>query len=374
MNRKHILGMLFCVSAVFSAQAGDAGFLSTLLSSLPREGIVRTVAAAGIAAVGAYMLYSNINSTGNQGLSSSARTSFFRATHLRDREIQLHENVVLKQLEVASQFRFAGMASCGYHALKNAFAVINNRLELLQDPSFIEERFGPNGLWRDFIRSRPNGGDGEWVETEPLELLAQQVLESPNYSLINRDGKSLSLIDVGEDVLGAVASTMQIPHEVYTHVFFVNTGTGYHDVGVAYRTQHAHWFTVVVKKDVDGKREYLVMDSLGHNRLHDATVRTIITRIEGHEYAEQLAPDPAEQQRLKGDLQNLVRKYIDHTEPIVFHDQTLKEVFEYPQTEVNRDMVKLYIRKCYQLYRGLFDSDVDLEGQIVGIIGDIDLS
>jgi hypothetical protein len=220
-----------------------------------------------------------------------------------------------------------GGASCGYHALKNALAVVTKNSDLLTDVRFIKDQFSLSpGSWRLWVQFRQHD-NGEWIETEHLDVLVQQEFLKRNitagYSLINSMGQAINAAHVGEplfDILRCLSKDQS-----YTHVFLVNTGTGY-TVG-----QNAHWFTVVMEKEAHGPTTYTVMDSLGHNRTQDKTVQDMIKHIHGVQSA--ISEDKKlETKNLFFDVVKLLKAAEDKTKKETL-TSTLLELFDTLQKE-----------------------------------------
>lgn len=207
-----------------------------------------------------------------------------------------YKGVALQQIPVTKQGENNdGDASCGYHSLKNAIAVLTNNNDLLSGNSaFIQRNFGvdPVGDWRRQIQVQ-QGDNGEWIETEYLDQLIDQEFRKRNltvpYSLINSQGMAVNTTHVGQDLFDALR--MLRPDERYKHVFFVNTATG-NEVG-----HHGHWYLVIMDKQADGNTNYLVMDSLNPRRVvdsktADATLQLILSKLHGEEVSGVLSRDP----------------------------------------------------------------------------------
>ena len=199
----------------------------------------------------------------------------------------VEDTVSLQQLPVSQQGHHNdGGASCGYHSLKNAIGIIAGELSYLTDTQIIADHFSLTpGSWRASIQERlaafgVDALQADWLSVDAFEGLVTDILPTPNYSLVDADGKSCKGYDNAWNVdeLGRVAQVVRRNNgQEYKHVFFINTARLAELQGN--RDTFAHWYVLVMDKQADGLATYTVMDSLGIKRCKDATVLKIINKI-----------------------------------------------------------------------------------------------
>jgi hypothetical protein len=188
-------------------------------------------------------------------------------------------------------------ASCGYHALKNGILILNafiagdnvterdRYLAQLADEVLYQSWLDK---WSVLIREKRKSDDGQWLHGYEIEGLIESkvpeklehrpqfitVIDNPDWLTKSEPGEASGLL---EKIITVIKSYQNNPN--FRHSFLLANSREYQDQKGFVRGTWTHWIAVGVQK-VNGKPQYIILDSANANRTSSEHVSELIKTLE----------------------------------------------------------------------------------------------